>query len=93
MTINLEIKDRILEEQILSYISNRQKKLNELIVEALEQFLKKNNSPLKYKTQNPEKYAKVLDFNIEESNSKYKLFEDIEDVAKYSKELRKDAWK
>jgi hypothetical protein len=93
MTINLEIKDRALEEKILSYISNRQKEVNELILEALEHFLKKDSSSLKYKIKNPEEYAKTLDFNIKESNPNYKLFEDIENIAEYSKELRKNAWK
>jgi len=93
MIVSANITDTILQEQIAYYIANRQKEMSDLMIEALKFFFKKNSSVLNYKVQDAETNAKVLDFNIKDANSNYKLFEDVEDVATYTKELRDNAWK
>ena len=92
-TIEINISDAMLQEQISNYISTRQKEMNDLMIEALKFFFKKNSSVLNYTVQDAETNAKVLDFNIKDANPNYKLFEDVEDVATYAKELRDSAWK
>jgi len=93
MIVSANITDTMLQEQIAYYIANRQKEMSDLMIEALKFFFKKNSSVLNYKVQDAETNAKVLDFNIKDANSNYKLFEDVEDVATYAKELRDNAWK
>ncbi|NOZ90031.1 MAG: hypothetical protein GXO60_01965 [Epsilonproteobacteria bacterium] len=94
MVVSANITDRTLQEQISNYIENRQKEVNDLMIEALKYFFnKKNGSTLNYKIQDAEQNAEVLDFGIKDSNLNYKLFEDIDDVATYAKELRDNAWK
>ncbi len=92
-TLQIDISDVILQEQISNYISTRQKEMSDLMIEALKFFFKKNSSVLNYKVQDAETNAKVLDFNIKEANPNYKLFEDIDDVTTYARKLRDSAWK
>ena len=93
MLVNVNIEDRLLQEQIAKYLANKQDEISDLVVEALKQFFKKDNSVLNYKVQDAEKHAKVIDFNLEEQDSNYKLFENIDDVQSYARELRANAWK
>ena len=93
MLVSANIEDRLLQEQIMKYLANKQDEISDLMVEALKQFFKKNSSVLNYKVQDVEKHAKVIDFNLAEGDSNYKLFENIDDVPSYSKELRANAWK
>ena len=93
MLVSANIEDRLLQEQIVKYLANKQDEISDLMVEALKQFFKKNNSVLNYKIQDVEKHAKVIDFNLEEQDSNYKLFENVDDVPSYTRELRTNAWK
>ena len=93
MIVSANITDTMLQEQIAYYIANRQKEMSDLMIEALKFFFKKNSSVLNYKVQDAETNAKIIDFNIKDVNSNYKLFEDVEDVVTYAKELRDNAWK
>ena len=93
MLVSANIEDRLLQEQIAKYLANKQDEISDLMVEALKQFFKKDNSVLNYKVQDVEKHAKVIDFNLEEQDSNYKLFENIDDVQSYARELRANAWK
>ena len=92
MQLNINIEDAHLQEQLTHYISNKHIQVNEFMVELLEHFFKKEQTPLSYVVKNPEKTATTIDFNLE-SESDYKLFEDVNDVKSYAKELRIDAWK
>ncbi len=92
MQLNIQIEDVNLQEQITQYISKRQIEVNELLVELLQHFFQEDKSVLHYKTKNPELSATTLDFNLE-SDKGYKLFEDVDDVKSYAKELRINAWK
>jgi hypothetical protein len=63
------------------------------MVEALKYFFKNRQKELfNYKTQNPEKSAITIDFNLEVQQD-YKLFQDVKDVKSYARELRDNAWK
>ena len=92
MQLNINIEDAHLQEQISHYISNKHIQANELMVELLEHFFKKEQTSLSYTVKNPEQTATTIDFNLE-SESNYKLFEDVNDVESYAKELRTNAWK
>ena len=92
MQLNIKIEDKQLEALISDYVTNKNKQVNELIVEALNFFLKSEKNRLYYETQNPDASSTTIDFNLT-SDKKYKLFEDVDDVKKYSKELRNNAWK
>lgn len=92
MQLNIHIDDRHLEDKITEYISSKHIQANDFMVELLEHFFNKEETVLKYKTKDVDEVAKVIDFNLE-SESNHKLFEDVEDVAGYAKELRKNAWK
>ena len=91
MQLNVQIEDINLQEQLTHYISKKQIEANELLIELLQHFFKEK-SVLDYKTKNPELSATTLDFNLE-SDKSYKLFQDVDDVQSYSKELRTNAWK
>jgi len=52
----------------------------------------KDKSILDYKIQDREKHSSTIDFNLKEDKN-YKLFNDIEDIQSYSKELRENGWK
>jgi hypothetical protein len=90
--VNINIEDVYLQKQIAHYISDKHIQANDFMVELLEHFFQKEQTPLNYKIQNPEKEATTLDFNLE-AESNYKLFEDVNDVKSYAKELRINAWK
>ena len=92
MQVNVNIEDVHLQKQIAHYISDKHIKANDFMVELLEHFFKKEQTLLDYKIQNPEIKATTIDFNLE-SESNYKLFEDVNDVESYAKELRTNAWK
>ncbi|CAA6824418.1 MAG: Unknown protein [uncultured Sulfurovum sp.] len=92
MQLNIHIDDRHLQNQITEYMSSKHIQANDFMVELLEHFFHKEGTVLKYKTKEANEVAKVIDFDLE-SESSHKLFEDVEDVASYSKELRKNAWK
>lgn len=92
MQLNIQIDDRHLEDKITEYISSKHIQANDFMVELLEHFFNKEETVLKYKTKELDEVAKVIDFDLE-SDSNHKLFEDVEDVASYAKELRKNAWK
>jgi hypothetical protein len=93
MQLSINIEDNYLQEQITQYISNKHKQTNELMVEALKYFFKNRQKELfNYKTQNPEKSAITIDFNLEVQQD-YKLFQDVKDVKSYARELRDNAWK
>ena len=93
MLVSANIEDRLLQEQIIKYLSDKQEETSSLMIEALKQFFKKDITVLNYKVQDVEVHSKVIDFNLEEKASDYKLFENIDDVKSYSKELRANAWK
>jgi len=92
MQLSINIEDSYLQEQIANYISEKQIQANDFMVELLKHFFDKNKSVLHYKTQNPEKTSTLIDFGLETQNN-YKLFEDVQDVKSYAKELRDNAWK
>ncbi len=92
MQLNIQIEDVNLQEQLTQYISQKKMKANELLVELLQHFFQEDKSVLHYKTKNPELSATTLDFDLE-SDKSYKLFEDVDDVKSYAKELRANAWK
>lgn len=92
MQLSINIEDSYLQEQIANYISGKQIQANDLMVELLKHFFDKNRSILHYKTQNPKNTSSTIDFGLETQND-YKLFEDIDDVKSYAKELRTNAWK
>lgn len=92
MQLNIQIDDRHLEDKITEYISSKHIQANDFMVELLEHFFNKEETILKYKTKELDEVAKVIDFDLE-SDSNHKLFEDVEDVTSYAKELRKNAWK
>ena len=92
MQLNVQIEDVNLQEQLTQYISKKKIEANELLVELLQHFFQEDKSVLHYKTKNPELSATTLDFNLESDNG-YKLFEDVDDVKSYAKELRANAWK
>ena len=92
MQLNVQITDVNLQEQLTQYISKKKIEANELLVELLQHFFKEDKSVLHYKTKNPELSATTLDFDLE-SDKSYKLFEDVDDVKSYAKELRTNAWK
>ncbi|MBU1667381.1 hypothetical protein KKC13_03120 [bacterium] len=93
MLVSANIEDRLLQEQIAKYLAGKQNEISDLMVEALKQFFKKDNSVLNYKVQDADKHAKVIDFNLEDTDADYKLFKDVDDVQSYSRELRANAWK
>ena len=93
MQLSINIEDNHLQEQITHYISNKQQQANELMIEALKYFFKnKQKELLGYKTQNPEESAITIDFDLE-AKKDYKLFQDVDDVKNYAKELRDNAWR
>jgi len=92
MLVSVNIEDRLLEENIINYIGDRQDKINDLMTQALKEFFQKEKPILNYKVQDIEKNTTVIDFNIKEDD-KHKLFEDINDVKRYARELREDAWR
>ena len=67
------------QKDILNYLTQHKKEFQE-------------KSILHYKIKNPKLSATTLDFNLE-SDSSYKLFQDVDDVQSYAKELRTNAWK
>jgi hypothetical protein len=94
MLVQLNIEDKILSEKISDYVESKHKEINELVIEALESFLSKNGTKLNYQIEDIEKNSSVIDFNLDDNTIEdVKLFEEIEDVKKYSKELRDNAWK
>ena len=92
MQLNVQITDVNLQEQLTQYISKKKIEANDLLVELLQHFLQEDKSVLHYKTKNPELSATTLDFDLE-SDKDYKLFQDVDDVKSYTKELRANAWK
>ena len=90
MRLNIEVKDEALSKRINEYINKKNINANDLMLELLIKFF--NQEQLEYKKKDAKKSAKVLNFNLQEDEN-LKLFEDVEDVAKYSKELRENAWR
>ena len=90
MRLNIEVKDEALSKRINEYINKKNINANDLMLELLVKFF--NQEQLEYKKKDAKKSAKVLNFNLQEDEN-LKLFEDVEDVAKYSKELRENAWR
>ncbi len=91
MQLNIHIDDNHLQEEIARYISQRHIEANDFVKELIEHFFKKEETPLDYTTSN-KKNAITLDFNLE-SEPNYRLFEEVNDVKKFSQELREDAWR
>jgi spore coat protein CotH len=92
MHLSIDIHDNHLEQQIKDYIVQKHQKANDLILEALKLFFKNNSSAgLSYRTKDPKEISKPLDFGLQENNEE--LFDDIDDVKKFAKKLRDDAWR
>ena len=90
MQLSINIEDSHLQKQIAHYISDKHIQANDFMVELLEHFFKKEENVLNFKIKNPEKTSTTIDFNLESDNG-YKLFQDVDDVESYAKELRINA--
>ena len=95
MIIQLNIEDKALLEKISLYVGDKHKEINEQIIEVLEKFFEKKEPILKYDIEDIDKNASVIDFGLDDEkiDKDIKLFEDVENVADYSKKLRDNAWK
>ena len=93
MVIQLNIEDEILTEKISEYINVKHKAFNELMIEALENFFSTAKSSLNYEVEDIDKNSSVIDFGLNNDIEDIKLFQDIDNVQNYSKELRNNAWK
>jgi len=94
MLVQLNIEDKELSERISHYVESKHKKINDLVIEALENFLYTNREKLQYKVEDIEQNSTIIDFGLEDSaDEEVGLFSDIQDIKKYSKELRDNAWK
>ncbi len=92
MQLNINIEDNHLQEQIAEYIAKKQIEANDFMIELVQHFFNKNETPLNYKVQNPELSSTTIDFGLETQND-YKLFEEVTDVKNYARELRDNAWR
>jgi hypothetical protein len=93
MQLSVEIEDNRLQEQITRYLMDKQQQTNELIVEALRYFFQdRTKNRLDYQTKDPEESATTIDFDLK-AQPGYKLFQDVEDVQTYARELREHAWR
>ena len=61
MVIQLNIEDRILTEKISEYIDTKEKEVDELMIEALENFFSTAESPLDYEVEDIDKNLNVID--------------------------------
>ncbi len=93
MVIQLNIEDERLAGKISEYIDAKHKAVNELMIEALENFFSTTKSPLNYQVEDIDKNSSVIDFGLNDEVEDIKLFQDIDDVESYSQELRNNAWK
>jgi len=93
MVIQLNIEDKRLTKKISEYIDVKHKAVNELMIEALENFFSTTKSPLNYQVEDIEKNSSVINFGLNDEVEDIKLFKYINDVKNYSKELRNNAWK
>jgi len=90
MRLSIEVKDEALSKRISEYISSKNIKANDLMLELLAKFF--GGEHLDYKIKDAKRSAKILNYDLEEDKD-YKLFEQVDDIAKYSKELRENAWR
>ena len=94
MLVQLNIEDKELSEKISHYVESKHKKINDLVIEALENFLYTNREKLQYKVEDIEQNSTIIDFGLEDNaDEEVGLFSDIQDIKRYSKELRDNAWK
>ena len=92
MVIEIDINDKQLEEKIYSYLESKKQQVNDAIIETLSKLVSKENNRLEYEIEDIEKNSTTIDFGIED-DSDIKLFENVDDVVKFSRELRDNAWK
>lgn len=85
MIVQLNIEDKILSEKISDYMEMKHQKINDLIIESLESFLSKSEKRLDYQVEDIEKNSSVIDFGLDGNVG--------EEVKKYLKELRYNAWR
>ena len=64
MVIELNIEDKRLSEKISEYIEAKHKPINELMIEALENFFSTTKSPLSYEVEDIDKNSSVIDFGL-----------------------------
>ena len=92
MQLQIDINDTDLQKKLSQYIAQKQIEASDLLVELLQHFFKKENSPLHYKTRDPEQSATTIDFHLK-NDTEYNLFQDVDNVSSYAKELRSNAWR
>jgi len=98
MTITIENK-RVVNK--LSKLSHKKhKNIEQIIIELVDnyEYLEENNTDFtnKYKKLNPLEHSTLLKFEeseLDDDLDNIKPFENVEDTAKFAKELREKSWK
>lgn len=94
LTIN--INDVQLEKRIAEKARSIGKSTQEIVKELLTSALPETSQGLYYQKLNPKDHGYFIDTNVEEEifgNSDKTLFLHVEDSAKYTENLRKNAWR
>ena len=91
--IIIDLKDNLLEQRLMYEAKKRGKEIKEVIIDVLKyNFFKKKESPFNFKQLDINNH--FTRFTNDEKNGKMtNPFISIKDTKKFSKELRKRAWK
>ncbi|MEA2028606.1 MAG: hypothetical protein U9N49_06490 [Campylobacterota bacterium] len=85
----VDSESQIIAKQVEDYYNGSSTRLNEEEYKTrMESFMQN----LKYEIEDIEQNSTTIDFGIED-DSDIKLFEHVDDVAKFSRELRDRAWR
>jgi len=68
-------------------LHSKKQQVNDAIIETLSKLVNKENTTLEYEIEDIEKNSTLIDFGID-AESNINLFENVDDVARFSRELR-----
>ena len=85
--LTIQINNPEIEKEIFDYLKNKSKKLEEITVEAFQEFLKKDK--LTYKKLDPLKHMKKIEYDYDEDLCDEVALTHIKDSAEYIHNLRR----
>ena len=90
--LTLQITDETIERSLLSLAQQRGSEVSEIIMTALENFLK-DQEPLKYKKMDPLTHSSVINYPVTDENLDDVLpFAEVKDANQYVQNSRKKTW-
>ncbi len=90
--INVILQDPLLEKTIMRLVEQRQQNLQDFVIAALQNYVKEIEQPLNIPKLDPFQHSQQPTVPFQTIFDD-KIFEDVENTAKFAKKLRQQAWR